>query len=114
MAGAHFDSWVAADGATDNAAGSAVVMEAARILKTMGVRPKRTIRFVLWSGEEQGLLGSLSYVDKYLASRPGPAEGEDGNLLYYGRSEEHTSELQSLMRHSYAVFCLKKKKPRRQ
>src|SRR3546814_5740885 len=98
MAGAHFDSWVAADGATDNAAGSAVVMEAARILKTMGVRPKRTIRFVLWSGEEQGLLGSLSYVDKYLASRPGP------------RSEEHTSELQSLMRISYAVFCLKNKK----
>src|SRR3546814_7715919 len=59
-------------------------MEAARILKTMGVRPKRTIRFVLWSGEEQGLLGSPSYIDKYLASRPGPAEGEDGNLLYYG------------------------------
>lgn len=84
MAGAHFDSWVAADGATDNAAGSAVVMEAARIIKSLGVRPKRTIRFVLWSGEEQGLLGSLAYVDKYLASRPGPAEGEDGNLLYYG------------------------------
>lgn len=84
MAGAHFDSWVAGDGATDNAAGSAVVMEAARILKTLGVRPKRTIRFVLWTGEEQGLLGSLSYVDKYLATRPGPTEGEDGNALYAG------------------------------
>ena len=70
MAGAHLDSWVAADGAVDNAAGSAVVMEAARILRTLGVRPKRTIRFALWSGEEQGLLGSLAYVDRYLATRP--------------------------------------------
>lgn len=69
MAGAHLDSWVASDGAVDNAAGSAVIMEAARILQAMGVRPKRTIRFALWSGEEQGLLGSLSYVDRYLATR---------------------------------------------
>ncbi|MGQ3112836.1 MAG: M20/M25/M40 family metallo-hydrolase, partial [Brevundimonas sp.] len=69
MAGAHLDSWAASDGATDNAAGSAVVMEAARILKTLGVRPKRTIRFALWSGEEQGILGSLAYVDRHLATR---------------------------------------------
>jgi hypothetical protein len=69
MAGAHLDSWVASDGAADNAAGSAVVMEAARILRTLGVRPKRTIRFALWNGEEQGLLGSLSYVDRHLATR---------------------------------------------
>lgn len=74
MAGAHLDSWVAADGAVDNAAGSAVVMEAARILKTLGVRPKRTIRFALWSGEEQGLLGSAAYVEKYLAKRPPHAD----------------------------------------
>jgi len=73
MAGAHFDSWVAGDGATDNGAGSAVVMEAARIIRKLGIRPKRTIRFVLWSAEEQGLLGSLAYVDKYLAARPGDA-----------------------------------------
>ena len=70
MAGAHLDSWVAADGAVDNAAGSAVVMEAARILTRLGVRPKRTIRFALWSGEEQGLLGSLAYVERHLATRP--------------------------------------------
>lgn len=69
MAGAHLDSWVASDGAVDNAAGSAVVMEAARILKTLNVRPKRTIRFALWSGEEQGILGSLAYVDRHLATR---------------------------------------------
>ena len=70
MAGAHLDSWVAGDGAVDNAAGSAVVMEAARILKRLGVRPKRTIRFALWSGEEQGILGSLAYVERHLATRP--------------------------------------------
>lgn len=70
MAGAHLDSWVAADGAVDNAAGSAVVMEAARILRALGVRPRRTIRFALWSGEEQGILGSLAYVERHLATRP--------------------------------------------
>lgn len=69
MAGAHLDSWAASDGAVDNAAGSAVVMEAARILKALNVRPKRTIRFALWSGEEQGILGSLAYVDQHLATR---------------------------------------------
>jgi hypothetical protein len=69
MAGAHLDSWVASDGAQDNAAGSAVVMEAARILKALNVRPKRAIRFALWNGEEQGILGSLAYVDQHLATR---------------------------------------------
>ena len=71
MAGAHLDSWVAADGAVDNGAGSVAVIEAARILKALGVRPKRTVRFVLWSGEEQGVLGSLGYVRDHLASRSG-------------------------------------------
>ena len=79
MAGAHLDSWVAADGAVDNAAGSAVVMEAARILSRLGVRPKRTIRFALWNGEEQGLLGSLAYVEQHLATRP-PAPANRANL----------------------------------
>jgi carboxypeptidase Q len=69
MAGAHLDSWVAGDGAADNGAGSAVIMEAARILASMGVQPKRTIRFALWAGEEEGLLGSQAYVEKYLARR---------------------------------------------
>ncbi|MFU7527816.1 M20/M25/M40 family metallo-hydrolase [Qipengyuania sp. ASV99] len=70
LAGGHFDSWHAADGATDDGAGSIVVMEAARILAGLGVRPKRTIRFALWSGEEQGLIGSKAYVDRYIVSRP--------------------------------------------
>jgi hypothetical protein len=74
MAGAHLDSWVAGDGAADNGAGTVVVMEAARILASLGVRPKRTIRFALWGAEEQGMLGSLAYTEKYLATRaPGPA-----------------------------------------
>lgn len=70
MAGAHLDSWVAGDGAADNGAGSVVVMEAARILSALHVKPKRAIRFALWSGEEQGLIGSSAYVAHYLAKRP--------------------------------------------
>jgi carboxypeptidase Q len=62
MIGAHFDSWHGATGATDNAAGSAVMMEAMRLLKVSGVRLRRTVRIALWSGEEQGLLGSRAYV----------------------------------------------------
>ena len=69
MAGAHLDSWVGADGAGDNAAGSAVVLEAARILAGLGVKPKRTIRFALWSGEEQGLYGSIAWLDQHMVSR---------------------------------------------
>lgn len=76
MAGAHLDSWVAADGAADNAAGSAVVMEAARILAALDVKPRRTIRFALWSGEEQGLYGSADYVQRHLAERPRNADPE--------------------------------------
>jgi len=70
MAGAHLDSWVAGDGAADNGAGSAIVLESARILASLGVQSKRTIRFVLWSGEEQGLLGSGAYIAQHLAKRP--------------------------------------------
>ncbi len=85
MAGAHLDSWAAGDGAADNGAGSVVVMEAARILSTLGVRPKRTIRFVLWAGEEQGLVGSMAYVEKYLATRAPAPGGSVGGLLEYLR-----------------------------
>jgi hypothetical protein len=62
MLGGHLDSWHTGTGATDNAAGVAVVMEAARILKAIGVKPRRTIRVGLWTGEEEGLLGSRGYV----------------------------------------------------
>jgi hypothetical protein len=69
MLGAHFDSWQAATGATDNAAGSAVMMEAMRILKASGVPLRRTVRLALWGGEEQGLLGSRAYVTQHFADR---------------------------------------------
>ncbi len=62
MLGGHLDSWTAATGATDNGAGCIVALEAVRILKTLGIQPKRTIRIALWDGEEQGLLGSFHYV----------------------------------------------------
>jgi carboxypeptidase Q len=65
MIGAHLDSWHMGSGATDNAAGSVVMMEAMRILKTLGLQPRRTIRIALWSGEEQGLLGSRNWVDNH-------------------------------------------------
>lgn len=85
MAGAHLDSWVAADGAADNGAGSAMIMEAARILSATGVKPKRTIRFALWAGEEQGLLGSMAFVEKHLATRGSPGDPElTGMKRYYG------------------------------
>jgi carboxypeptidase Q len=83
MAGAHLDSWVAGDGAADNGAGSAVIMEAARILASVGMRPKRTIRFALWSGEEEGLLGSNAFVEKHLAHRPAPTDPADADLPPY-------------------------------
>jgi carboxypeptidase Q len=75
MLGGHLDSWHAATGATDNAAGCAIMMEAARILTAIGVKPRRTIRVALWGGEEQGLLGSEAYVEQHFgtAENPKPA-----------------------------------------
>src|SRR6476661_1409262 len=75
MLGGHLDSWHAATGATDNAIGCAIMMEAARILKTLGVKPRRTIRVALWSGEEEGLLGSLAYVKAHFGSFENPKPG---------------------------------------
>ena len=68
MLGGHLDSWHSATGATDNAVGCATMMEAARIVKAVGIKPRRTIRVACWSGEEQGLLGSLAYVKKHFGS----------------------------------------------
>jgi Zn-dependent M28 family amino/carboxypeptidase len=77
MLGGHLDSWHSATGATDNAIGCAVMMEAARILKAIGVKPRRTIRVALWSGEEQGLLGSQAYVKKHFGSFENPTANFD-------------------------------------
>ncbi|MEL7161654.1 MAG: M20/M25/M40 family metallo-hydrolase, partial [Bacteroidota bacterium] len=74
MFGAHFDSWHTGTGATDNGAGSTVMMEAARILletiKESGIKPRRTLRLALWTGEEQGLLGSRGYAKEHFAEFP--------------------------------------------
>jgi carboxypeptidase Q len=86
MLGAHLDSWHAGTGATDNAAGCAVAMEAVRILKALGVQPRRTIRIALWTGEEQGLLGSRAYVKQHFGSRPDPPP-EERELPSYLRRE---------------------------
>ena len=83
MVGAHLDSWHGSDGAVDNGAGVAVAMEAVRILSELEIKPKRTIRIALWSGEEQGLFGSASYVEKYLATRPKPADKNERALPSY-------------------------------
>jgi len=69
MLGGHFDSWHAGTGATDNGAGSAVAMESIRILKTIGVKPRRTIRIALWDAEEEGLIGSRNYVTNHFFDR---------------------------------------------
>ena len=76
MLGGHLDSWHGGTGATDNGAGVVVAMEAARILKAIGIAPKRTIRIALWSGEEEGLLGSQAYIAQHFASRPAPSAEE--------------------------------------
>lgn len=81
MIGAHLDSWHAGTGATDNGAGSAVMMEAMRILKQVGTQPRRTIRVALWGGEEQGLLGSRSYVKRTLGERLDKAAPYDSIVL---------------------------------
>ncbi len=80
MLGAHLDSWHGGTGATDNGGASAVMMEAMRILKAVGVKPRRTIRIALWSGEEQGLLGSRGYVSEHFASRPEPTDPAERDL----------------------------------
>jgi carboxypeptidase Q len=69
MIGAHFDSWHSGTGATDNGAGSGVMLEAMRLLKTLNLRPRRTIRIGLWTGEEEGLLGSAAYVRQHFGTR---------------------------------------------
>jgi len=79
MLGGHLDSWHAGEGATDNGAGSAVVMEAVRLLKKLGVQPRRTIRVALWSGEEEGILGSRGYVKNHFGGRPEPPTPRDEN-----------------------------------
>src|SRR5215469_5873598 len=88
MLGAHLDSWHAGTGATDNAAGSAIAMEAIRILKAIGFKPRRTIRVALWSGEEQGLLGSHAYVKDHFGSHVPPTDPKELAMPEWLRKED--------------------------
>ncbi len=86
MLGGHMDSWHGGTGATDNAAGVAAAMEAVRILKELGAKPRRTIRIALWSGEEQGLYGSEAYVMQHFASKPLPVDPKERESFSLRRS----------------------------
>ena len=115
MLGGHLDSWHSATGATDNAIGCAVMMEAARILKTIGVQPRRTIRVALWSGEEQGLLGSKAYVKQhfgsYEAQKPefatfaGYFNVDSGTGRIRGASVFGPGEAAAVLRDAFAPFA---------
>ena len=115
MLGGHLDSWHAATGATDNAIGCAIMMEAARILKTLGVQPRRTIRVALWSGEEQGLLGSQAYVKQHFGSFEEPKPGyekfggyfniDSGTGRVRGASVFGPPEAASIMKEILAPFA---------
>jgi carboxypeptidase Q len=87
MVGGHLDSWIAGTGATDNGAGTIVAMEAVRILKALNIKPKRTIRIALWSGEEEGLFGSQGYVKQHFGTFAEPKEPQPANLPSFMREK---------------------------
>jgi Zn-dependent M28 family amino/carboxypeptidase len=87
MVGGHLDSWISGTGATDNGAGSIVAMEAVRILKALDIKPKRTIRIALWSGEEQGLFGSAGYVKQHFGTFAEPKEKEPESVPSFLRQK---------------------------
>jgi len=97
MLGAHFDSVAAATGATDNATGSAAMMEAMRILKAIGAKPRRTIRVALWGGEEEGLLGSRAYVREHFGDPATMALKPDhAKLAAYFNSDNGTGRVRGI------------------
>ncbi len=85
MVGGHLDSWVAGTGATDNGAGSVIAMEVMRILRSLNVQPRRTIRIALWSGEEEGLFGSRGYVRQHFGSTPPSTDPKFASLPEFVR-----------------------------
>jgi hypothetical protein len=95
MLGGHLDSWHSATGATDNAIGCTVMMEAIRILQAIGVKPRRTIRLALWSGEEQGLLGSQAYVKEHFGTFENP-KPEFANFAGYFNIDSGTGRARGM------------------
>jgi carboxypeptidase Q len=116
MLGGHLDSWHSASGSTDNAIGCAVMMEAIRILQAVGVKPRRTIRLALWSGEEQGLLGSQAYVKEHFGTFENPKPAFANFAGYFnidsgtGRARGMTvfgpREAATVLREAIAPFAL--------
>ena len=92
MLGAHFDSWHAATGATDNAIGSSMMMEAVRVIQSLELKPRRTIRIALWAGEEQGLLGSAAYVKQHFGTFEEP-KADYGKLDAYLNIDSGTGRI---------------------
>lgn len=95
MLGGHIDSWHSATGATDNAIGSTTMLEAIRILNAIGVKPRRTIRVALWSGEEQGLLGSQAYVKEHFGMVENP-KPEHANFAGYFNIDSGTGRARGM------------------
>jgi carboxypeptidase Q len=92
MLGGHLDSWHAATGATDNAIGASIMMEAARVIQALGLKPRRTLRVALWSAEEQGLLGSQAYVKEHFGSFEEP-KPEFAKLVCYFNIDSGTGRV---------------------
>jgi len=102
MLGGHFDSWHAGTGATDNAAGCAVTLEAARIVKASGLKPRRTVRVALWGAEEWGFLGSRAYVKQHFAVRPEPPTGLERGSEEYRKWMEKARQTPPELRPDYS------------
>ncbi|WP_299159204.1 M20/M25/M40 family metallo-hydrolase [uncultured Tenacibaculum sp.] len=97
LVGAHFDSKVGGTGAADNGAGSATIMEAMRILKAIGVKPRRTIRIALWDGEEEGLNGSLGYIKKYVGDiNTGATKTEQSKISVYFNMDQNGHDVRGI------------------
>ena len=104
LLGAHLDSWHAGTGATDNAAGVAVMMEAVRVLRAARVPLRRTVRVALWTGEEQGLLGSRAYVQRHLGGQGGaPPTREHARLAAYFNLDNGTGKIRGIYQQGNAA-----------
>ncbi len=105
MLGGHMDSWHSGTGATDNGAGVSVAMEAARIIKAAGLKPRRTIRVALWSGEEQGLLGSRAYVKEHFGGFGDEDSETQAADLVASMFGDVPSERKLVTKPEYETFC---------
>ncbi|WP_295795548.1 M20/M25/M40 family metallo-hydrolase [Mucilaginibacter sp.] len=96
MLGGHLDSWQSSTGATDNAAGCVVVLEAMRLLDSLGLKPKRTIRVALWTGEEQGIYGSFNYVKNHFMKADGTPNAEQSKVSAYFNMDYGTGKVRGI------------------